>query len=635
MYGLEKLDRDLPMSSDNLILSAQDISKSYRIYEAPIDRLKQSLTNGLRGMVGKPPRHYFREFWALEDVSFDIHRGETVGIIGRNGAGKSTLLQIICGTLMPTRGSLQVNGKISALLELGAGFNPEFTGRDNVMLSGAILGLDRDAILEKFDDIAAFADIGQFIDQPVKTYSSGMYVRLAFSVAAHVGPELLVVDEALAVGDSVFQAKCMNRIRRMMDDGLSLLFVSHDISAIKSLCSKAVLLEQGKMLSFGETSNVANIYTGIVHERKAHDESQFDKSASIERLGDKAAEYLSVEVVDQFGRAKETFLHGEDIWVSASLKINEPAKMVGLGLHVRDRTGADVAYIDNLLESRYLRDVNKGDVYKLKWRIPCVFVRGRYDIATVVSRPGLDANPDSDIAEDYVIADFVAVAAQFGVAGDWNIYGNLRLGVLEDIQFLTQELEVAEKSSETIRMLTDVDITTSPLMLHAGCGQNIIPGWINVDVYGGSEVYRWDFTKGLPFSESTVDLVYTEHFIEHLEKDDGLVFLTEVCRVLKPGGVLRLSTPSLDYLIQCYADGKVDEWSDLGWVVSDTAELVNGSMRNWGHKYLYNAPALIDILERAGFSKVIPVSWGKSEHESLRNLECRPFHSELIFEARK
>lgn len=624
------------MSSDNLILSARNISKSFRIYNAPIDRLKQSVTNGVRGLLGSSPKHYFREFWALEDVSFDIRRGETVGVIGRNGAGKSTLLQIICGTLTPTHGTLQVNGKISALLELGAGFNPEFTGRDNVMLSGAILGLDKETILQKFDEIAAFADIGQFIDQPVKTYSSGMYVRLAFSVAAHVEPELLVVDEALAVGDSVFQAKCMNKIRRMMNDGLSLLFVSHDISAIKSLCSKAVLLEQGKMLSFGETSNVANMYTGIVHERKAHDESQFDKSASIERLGDKAAEYLSVEVVDQFGRAKETFMHGEEVWVSATLKVNESAKMIGLGLHVRDRTGADVAYIDNLLERRYLKDVGKGDVYKLKWRIPCVFVRGRYDIAAVVSRPGVDADPNSTIAEDYVISDFVAVAAQFGVAGDWNIYGNLRLGTLEDVQFLTQELIDADGAPESqIRMLSDVDSATSPLMLHAGCGLNIIPGWINVDVFGGPDVYRWDFTKGLPFSDSTVDMVYTEHFIEHLTKEDGLAFLTEICRVLKPGGVLRLSTPSLDFLVECYSEGKVDEWSDMGWVVDNTADLVNGSMRNWGHKYLYNSSALIEILENAGFSEVISVPWHESTHESLRNLECRPFHSELIFEAKK
>lgn len=625
------------MSSDDIILSVRDVAKGFRIYDAPIDRLKQSVTNRFRSMVGQPPRDYFREFWALQDVSFDVRRGETVGVIGRNGAGKSTLLQIICGTLMPTRGSLTVNGKISALLELGAGFNPEFTGRDNVMLSGAILGLDKETILSKFDDIAAFADIGQFIDQPVKTYSSGMYVRLAFAVASHVDPELLVVDEALAVGDSVFQAKCMNKIRRMMDNGLSLLFVSHDISAVKSLCHKAVLLEQGKMLSFDDTSNVANMYTAIVHERKAHDESQFEKSASIERLGDKAAEYLSVEVVDQYGRPKETFLHGEEIWIAAAVKINEPAQMIGLGVHIRDRTGADVAYLDNLLEGRYLKNVNKGEVYKLKWRVPCVFVRGRYDIATVVSRPGKDADPESDIAEDYVISDFVAVAGQFGVAGDWNIYGNLRLGALEEVQFLTQELtgENQQVESESARVLSDVSLETSPLMLHAGCGQNILPGWINIDAFGGPEVYRWDFAKGLPFPDGTADLLFSEHFIEHLTKEEGLQFLREVFRVLKPGGMIRMSTPSLDYLVKCYLDGRVDEWADLGWVVGSTADLMNGSMRNWGHKYMYNASALASVLGQAGFGEVRQVAWRESEYEQLRNLECRAFHDELIFEAKK
>lgn len=427
------------MSSKDVILSVENVSKVFKIYDTPFDRLKQSITNRFRAVLRRPACSYYREFSALENVSFEVRRGETIGIIGRNGAGKSTLLQIICGTLTPTLGNLVVNGKISALLELGAGFNPEFTGRDNVMLSGAILGLDRDTVLSRFDDIAAFADIGQFIDQPVKTYSSGMYVRLAFAVACHVEPELLVVDEALAVGDSVFQAKCMNKLRRMMDDGVSLLFVSHDISAVKSLCKKAVLLEQGRMLSFDDTANVANMYTAIVHKCKVCDEGQFEKSAAIERHGDKAAEYLSVKVVNQFGRLQETFLHGEDIWVIGNIKFNEDTKMVGVGIHIRDRTGADVAYLDNLLEGHYLTNVKKGEVYKLKWRIPCVFVRGRYDIATVVSRPGRNADSNSSVAEDYVISDFVAVAAQFGVAGDWHIYGNLRLGSLEEVQFLAQE----------------------------------------------------------------------------------------------------------------------------------------------------------------------------------------------------
>ncbi|WP_439890362.1 ATP-binding cassette domain-containing protein [Ralstonia sp. 25C] len=624
------------MSCDDAILHVQDVSKVFHIYDAPVDRLKQSIASRLWKKQGGG-RAYHKEFWALKDVNFNVARGETVGIIGRNGAGKSTLLQIICGTLLPTHGQVITRGKISALLELGAGFNPEFTGRDNVMLSGAILGLTRDEILEKFDDIAAFADIGQFIDQPVKTYSSGMYVRLAFSVACHVEPELLIVDEALAVGDSVFQAKCMNRIRRMMNDGLSLLFVSHDISAVKSLCSKAVLLEQGKMLAFADTAHVANLYTGIVHEKKAQDEVGFEKTATIERVGDGAATYLSVETVDEYGRPRETFEHGQDVYIVASFKMNVDSAMVGMGIHVRDRTGADVAYIDNLLENQFLTNVKAGDVYKAKWRVPCAFVRGRYDVAAVLSRPAPDSDPVSQVAEDYVIADFVAVAAQFGVIGEWNIYGNLRFGSLEGIQFLTQETAADGMPEEDAppKVLTDVDPSTSPLKLHVACGHNVIPGWINIDAYGGPSVYRWDLAKGLPFPDETVDYIFCEHFIEHLPKANGLAFLIEAHRVLKPGAVLRLSTPSLEYLVERYSEGKLDEWLDVGWVVQERADLVNESLRSWGHQYVYDSAALASAMRRAGFDDVISVPWRESEHIPLQGLECRPFHQDLIFEGRK
>jgi lipopolysaccharide transport system ATP-binding protein len=228
------------MSSDqhSWIIQAQDLSKTYRLYDRPHHRLLQSLS-GER-------RRYYREFSALNNVSFELQRGETLGIIGTNGAGKSTLLQLLCGTLQPSAGHLQVHGRIAALLELGAGFNPEFTGRENLTINAAILGLSPRQIDERTEDIIAFADIGDFIDRPVKTYSSGMYVRLAFSVVVHVDPQILIIDEALAVGDALFQFKCMSRMRRMLDDGVSLLFTSHDISAIKALCQRTLWLEKGQ-----------------------------------------------------------------------------------------------------------------------------------------------------------------------------------------------------------------------------------------------------------------------------------------------------------------------------------------------------------------------------------------------------
>ncbi|HOA93803.1 MAG TPA: ABC transporter ATP-binding protein, partial [Quisquiliibacterium sp.] len=240
------------MSSDPII-DVRHVSKHYPIYARPADRLLQMFARGRR--------RYYREFRALDDVSFAVERGQTLGVIGRNGAGKSTLLQIVCGTLAPTSGTVQVNGRIAALLELGTGFNPEFSGRDNLAINAAILGLSPAQIAERTDDILAFADIGEFIDQPVKTYSSGMYVRLAFSVAIHVSPDILIVDEALAVGDAFFQTKCMQRMKRMLDDGVTMLFISHDIAAVKALCRQVLWLERGTVRAHGPTTEVAALYT--------------------------------------------------------------------------------------------------------------------------------------------------------------------------------------------------------------------------------------------------------------------------------------------------------------------------------------------------------------------------------------
>lgn len=204
------------------------------------------------------------EFWALRDINLEIPKGQTVGIIGRNGSGKSTLLQIVAGTLTPTMGEVHVNGRISALLELGSGFNPEFTGRQNVFFNGRLLGLSEREIEEKFDEIAGFADIGDFIDQPVKTYSSGMYVRLAFAVAVSVNPEILIVDEALSVGDVVFQHRCMRRMRALMDSGVTTLFVSHDVGAVKILCNQAVMFHGGQMYASGSPNTVVIEYLKLL-----------------------------------------------------------------------------------------------------------------------------------------------------------------------------------------------------------------------------------------------------------------------------------------------------------------------------------------------------------------------------------
>jgi lipopolysaccharide transport system ATP-binding protein len=246
-------------------IRAHNLSKCYLIYDRPQDRLKQSIVPRLRRLIGKPPHTYYREFWALRDLSFEVRKGETFGIIGRNGAGKSTLLQILSGTLHPNSGSVTVTGRIAALLELGSGFNPEFSGRENVYLYASVLGLSRHEVDDRFDDIAAFADIGDFINQPIKTYSTGMVVRLAFAVIVHVDADILVIDEALAVGDAFFVQKCMRFLRGFMEKG-TILFVSHDTGLVINLCQRAMWLQDGAIRALGPPKEVAEAYLADLYE---------------------------------------------------------------------------------------------------------------------------------------------------------------------------------------------------------------------------------------------------------------------------------------------------------------------------------------------------------------------------------
>lgn len=248
---------------DKTVISVKGLEKTFRMYKRPQDRLKQMVFPKFK-VAGKP-KDYFDSFTALKNIDLTLGRGETVGIVGRNGSGKSTLLQIICGTLQPTAGEVSVNGRVAALLELGAGFNPEFTGRENVYLNGAIIGLSKDEIDTRFEQIASFANIGAFIDQPTKSYSSGMYVRLAFSVAIHAEPDILIVDEALSVGDEAFQRKCFARIEDMQANGTTILFVSHSAQAVIELCDRAVLLDAGEILISGTPKHVVGQYQRLVN----------------------------------------------------------------------------------------------------------------------------------------------------------------------------------------------------------------------------------------------------------------------------------------------------------------------------------------------------------------------------------
>jgi lipopolysaccharide transport system ATP-binding protein len=287
------------MYSD-VVVSLRDIGKCYRIYDRPHDRLKEPLIARahqlarplVRLFTGKSPSipAYYREFWALKSIALDVRRGETLGIIGLNGSGKSTLLQIIAGTLAPTEGEVAVSGRVAALLELGSGFNPEFTGRENVYINGAILGLTREQIDARFDAIASFADIGEFIDQPVKSYSSGMTLRLAFAVMAHVDADILLIDEALAVGDVVFTQKCM-RFLRSFQEHHTIIFVSHDTGAVVNLCNRAVWLQQGRARMIAEAKSVSEAYLESFYEHL--------QGASVARKAGSARRKTSADPVDQ------------------------------------------------------------------------------------------------------------------------------------------------------------------------------------------------------------------------------------------------------------------------------------------------------------------------------------------------
>jgi lipopolysaccharide transport system ATP-binding protein len=300
-------------NADNIAIRVNNLSKCYQIYDAPRDRLKQFVAPRLQRLAGQTPKQYFHEFWALKDVSFEIKKGETVGIIGRNGSGKSTLLQLICGTLTPSNGNVETNGRIAALLELGSGFNPDFTGRENVYMNAAVLGLSKEEVDRRFDDIAAFADIGEFIQQPVKTYSSGMVVRLAFSVAINVDPEILVVDEALSVGDELFQRKCFSRIEAIRARGATILFVSHSGGTIVELCDRAVLMDAGEKLAVGAPKQIVGRYQKLLYapaDRREAIREQIrwaDESYAILENAIESVPYRDHAQIEQAQEPRETF----------------------------------------------------------------------------------------------------------------------------------------------------------------------------------------------------------------------------------------------------------------------------------------------------------------------------------------
>jgi lipopolysaccharide transport system ATP-binding protein len=393
--------------SSQTVIQVEGLAKAYTIWSSPAARLHGPLLgrvgqwpflpSGLRQLCSRLSHESFRNFYALRDIAFEVRRGESVGVIGLNGSGKSTLLQIIAGTLEPTAGSVEVNGRIAALLELGSGFNPEFTGRENVFLGATILGLGRQEIEARFQQIADFAEIGEFIEQPVKTYSSGMQVRLAFSVTTAIVPDILIVDEALSVGDAYFQHKCFAQIRRFREQGTTLLFVSHDPGAVKSLCDRAILLDAGRAICDDAPDAVLDYYNAMIARRESERaieqvETQAGRKAT--RSGNRKAYASAVELL-QDGKPARALRVGSRATFRVSVTAREPLDDFTVGIQLKDRLGNEI-FGTNTYHMGVPLKPRPGKPLAVEFHVPALHLGvGHFSLTTSLH------SADTHLAENY------------------------------------------------------------------------------------------------------------------------------------------------------------------------------------------------------------------------------------------
>lgn len=410
----------------NIAISVKQVEKVYRIWNSPGDRLTSPLIRMMSRMFPQNSRlakwilakaeSRLRVFAALRDVSFEVRKGESIGVVGRNGSGKSTLLQLIAGTMQPSTGSVEVNGRVAALLELGSGFNPEFTGRENVYLNGAVLGLSKLEVDHRFEAIAAFADIGDFMDQAVKTYSSGMQVRLGFAVAINVSADVVIIDEALAVGDINFQAKCISALRKLQENGVSFLIVTHSTGVIKSMCTRGVYLDHGKMISVGPAGEVADMYERAMRDqlnaeiarsqmpntlptRSAAELSEgteaaispkfsfsesFRKRVAIHRSGTGEALVTDVEMLDDKGANSRSFAFDQKIRIRIHIELQEDLEF-NCGYHIRDEMNLTLLSSGSFLETESVLSGKAGDRIIVELTTALPLRHGRYSVLAVIS----------------------------------------------------------------------------------------------------------------------------------------------------------------------------------------------------------------------------------------------------------
>lgn len=411
-------------------IRANNISKCFRLYNDPLSRLKEAFYRGRRS--------FHQEFWALRDISMVIEEGSTVGVIGRNGSGKSTLLQLIAGILTPTSGEITVHGRIAALLELGSGFDPEFTGRENVFMNGSILGLTRNEMAARFGDIEKFAEIGAFIDQPVKLYSSGMFVRLAFATAINVAPDILLVDEALAVGDVVFQHRCMAKIREIQQNGKTIFFVSHDIGAVQKLCTKAILLEQGRIVCMGEPDQVVQEYYKIIWNAEDKYSEQPPPGQSAQpadqaavaipdleqvtrfdrRFGDRTGEIVGFSLADERGRARVDFTGGDQVRFTLVVRCRQAVEMPMVGFVIKDLLGNELIKTNTDAEGCHLKPCPGGASIKLTFS----FVLPHFRSGSFAISAGFG----NGTLENFTVYDWLENLKVFTMESPHHCYGLIR-----------------------------------------------------------------------------------------------------------------------------------------------------------------------------------------------------------------
>ena len=387
---------------DNSVIKVSHVSKSYKLYDKPIDRLIESWSLNKK-------KSYHRDYFALNDINFDIKKGECVGIVGTNGAGKSTLLKIITGVLQPTSGSVTVDGKISALLELGTGFNMEYTGLKNIYLNGTMMGYTKEEMDQKVADIIEFAEIGNFINQPVKTYSSGMFARLAFAVAINVEPDILIVDEALSVGDIFFQAKCFKKFSEFQEMGKTILFVSHDLSSVLKYCNKCILINKGKQIALGDTADVVNLYRKVLvqdskekdaikendplsgSDNQKNDGAKADKhenggfwkdtlliNRNFVEYGNDRAKIIDFAIVDDQGNVSTSIMKGTEYEIRVKVEFNDDITAPIFAYTIKDLKGTELTGTNTVLENNNVKEVKKGDVITACFKQKMYLQGGQY-----------------------------------------------------------------------------------------------------------------------------------------------------------------------------------------------------------------------------------------------------------------